>query len=173
MRNTSVLLRLAAAVGGILLCVTAAVAADATAMLKNAKGEDVGQVQLTQTPNGVLIHAEVHGLPAGTHAFHIHETGVCTAPAFTSAGGHFNPTHKHHGFKDPNGPHLGDLPNLFIGSNGSGQVDVFGYGVHLTGENAVLDANGAAFVIHAGADDYASDPSGDAGARLACGVIQR
>jgi superoxide dismutase, Cu-Zn family len=158
--------------GGVLFIATAALAADATAQLKNAKGESAGEAQLTQTPTGVLIHVEAHGLKAGPHGFHIHQTGKCDAPDFKTAGGHFNASKKQHGFESPKGPHMGDMPNLIAEKDGNAEADVFEPGLHLHGKNPVLDADGAAIVIHAGPDDYKTDPAGDSGARVACGVIQ-
>jgi Cu-Zn family superoxide dismutase len=146
----------------------------AGAELKNAKGEAVGTVQLTETPAGVLVHASLSGLPPGVHAFHIHDVGQCEAPDFKSAGGHFNPGGQHHGFASPQGAHAGDLPNLYVPENGKIEVDVLARGVTLgSGPTGLFDANGASLVVHQGADDYSSDPAGNAGARIACGVIRR
>jgi Cu-Zn family superoxide dismutase len=119
------------------------------------------------------ITATFTELPRGTRAFHIHEVGKCDPP-FESAGGHFNPTGKQHGKDNPNGPHAGDLPNLDVPQSGRVKVQVVVKDVSLdTGRGALLDADGAALVVHEGADDYKSDPAGNAGKRLACGVIRR
>jgi len=143
----------------------------AHADLRNAQGQKVGAATLEQTPHGVLITVDLQGLPPGTHAFHIHAVGKCDPP-FKSAGGHFNPTHKHHGILNPAGMHAGDLPNIYVPENGKLKFDVFATAVTLgKGPNSLFDADGSSLVIHAGADDYKSDPAGDAGARLACGVI--
>lgn len=141
-------------------------------MLQNAKGDNVGVAKLTDTPHGVLIEVEFAGMPPGAHAFHIHEVGKCEPP-FTSAGGHFNPGMKHHGFESPEGYHGGDLPNVVIPDSGSAKVQAFVAGVRLTSGSAKLfDEDGSALVVHAGPDDYKSDPAGAAGDRIACGVVK-
>lgn len=142
-----------------------------TVPMKNAKGENIGDARLTQTPHGVLIQANLAKLPPGTHAFHIHEVGQCEPP-FESAGDHFNPGDKKHGFLDPQGRHAGDLPNMYVAENGDLKVEVFAPQVTLNdGQHRLRDVNGSALVIHAKPDDYSSDPSGNAGDRIACGVI--
>lgn len=145
----------------------------ANAALKDAKGADVGTAMLTQTPSGVLINLSVKGLPAGEHAFHVHGTGKCEPP-FTSAGGHFNPASKKHGMMASDGHHAGDMPNLHIPASGEITVEVVNAAITLDKgkPNSVFGPNGTAFVIHAGKDDYKTDPTGDAGGRIACGVIQ-
>lgn len=148
-----------------------ACAETARAELHDAEGHTVGNVVLEQTPHGVLVTADFSGLPPGVHAFHIHAGGKCDPP-FTSAGGHFNPAHKEHGIKNPAGMHNGDLPNIYVPQDGKLKVDLFVPAVSLTpGPDTLFDADGSSFVIHAGADDYHTDPAGDAGARIACGVI--
>ncbi len=144
----------------------------AKASLKDASGKDVGQVQLLQTAHGVLLKLMVKGLPAGDHAFHVHAVGKCEPP-FTSAGGHFNPASHKHGMEAANGPHAGDMPNLHIPANGELVVEVANPMISLVkGQpNSVFDADGSAIIIHAGADDYKTDPTGNAGDRIACGVI--
>jgi Cu-Zn family superoxide dismutase len=143
----------------------------ATAVMHDLKGQDVGTVTLLQTPTGVLITARLHDLPPGIHGFHIHEKGVCEPP-FKSAGGHFNPDAAAHGYLNENGPHAGDLPNIHVPDSGTLTVEMHDPLISLRGEEAVLDADGAAIVIHDGPDDYKSQPAGDAGARIACGVIK-
>ena len=147
-------------------------AATAKAALKDAKGQDVGVASLTQTPGGVLIRLSVRGMPVGEHAFHIHAVGKCEPPDFASAGGHFNPTSAHHGIMSGPG-HAGDMPNLHIPSDGSLEVEILNTAVTLDKDkpNSVFHPGGTAVVIHAGKDDYTSDPAGNAGARIACGVI--
>jgi Cu-Zn family superoxide dismutase len=145
----------------------------AKAALQSAEGKDAGSVTLTQTPSGVLLSLSVKGLPAGEHAFHVHAVGKCEPP-FTSAGGHFNPGNKKHGMLSPDGAHAGDMPNLHIPAGGELTVEVLNSAVTLEKDkpNSVFDADGSAVVIHAGKDDYKTDPTGDAGGRIACGVVQ-
>jgi Cu-Zn family superoxide dismutase len=150
-----------------------AAAQTASATLKGADGKDVGSVTLTQTPAGVLLNVSVKGLPAGEHAFHVHAVGKCEAP-FTSAGGHFNPGGKKHGLMAAEGHHAGDMPNLHIPASGELTVEVLNEAITLDKgkPNSVFDADGSAVIIHAGKDDYKTDPTGDAGGRIVCGVIQ-
>ena len=145
----------------------------AKAALQTADGKDAGSVTLTQTPAGVLLSLSVKGLPAGEHAFHVHAVGKCEPP-FTSAGGHFNPGNKKHGMMSPEGAHAGDMPNLHIPASGELAVEVLNAAVTLEKgkPNSLFDADGSAVVIHAGKDDYKTDPTGDAGGRIACGVVQ-
>ena len=149
---------------------TAGAAETAMAKLKNPKGESVGEVVLTQTPHGTLLHARFSNLPAGAHAFHVHTIGKCEPP-FKSAGGHFNPGGKKHGFMAADGVHAGDMPNIHVPASGSLEVEVLNTLLKL--DASLFDADGAAIVLHAGPDDYKTDPAGAAGARIACGVIAR
>ena len=147
-------------------------AQDAVAELIDDKANPVGTAQLNQLEQGVQIVVALSGLPVGKHALHIHETGACEPP-FESAGGHFNPTDAEHGFDSPGGPHAGDLPNIYVG-DGALEVEYITDRVTLEdGETALLDDDGSAIVIHQGEDDYVSEPAGDAGTRLACGVIEK
>jgi Cu-Zn family superoxide dismutase len=163
-----------AVLGGVAAAQTAGPSPEtATARLLDPKLAEIGTVELTQTPHGVLVRAVVEGLEPGTHGFHIHETGECEPP-FESAGGHFNPTGAEHGFLVAAGPHAGDMVNLNV-PEGGGEVVYETLNTMVTlagGENALLDEDGSAIVVHAGADDYSSQPSGHAGDRLACGVIE-
>jgi Cu-Zn family superoxide dismutase len=136
--------------------------------LINALGAPIGTVRAWQTAGGVTFRIDASGLPHGVHGIHVHTVGRCDPPEFTSAGGHWNPTARKHGMNNPAGPHAGDLPNVEVAANG-----VLGAAVTLPGASmaSLLDADGAALVLHAGADDYVTDPSGNSGARIACAVI--
>jgi Cu-Zn family superoxide dismutase len=149
-----------------------ALAADAaTAVLKDASGKEVGSAVLTATPSGVLISLTLTDAPPGEHAFHIHAVGKCDPPDFKSAGPHFNPDETKHGLMNPEGPHAGDMPNLHVPEGGKLAVEILNPTVTLSAESPLLDEDGAALVIHAAADDYKTDPAGNAGDRIACGVI--
>lgn len=165
-----------------LLCLWAAAAPADTAPksahadILDAKGAKIGTAKLKAVKDGVQVTVKVEGLPAGDHGIHIHTVGKCEGPAFTSAGGHFNPTGAHHGMNNPIDPHphLGDLPNLTVGANGKGSATIIAKGVTLAdGTNSLFHDGGTALVIHAKPDDYMSDPSGNSGDRIACGVIQK
>ena len=145
----------------------------ATAVMHDRQGRSVGVVALTETPGGLLVRGSLQGLPAGPHAIHLHETGRCEPP-FTSAGGHFNPAHRTHGVLDPGGMHGGDLPNLVVPASGKLDFETFAPGLTLApGPSSVFDADGTAIVIHAKRDDYRTQPAGDAGDRIACGIVAR
>jgi Cu-Zn family superoxide dismutase len=147
-----------------------AVAADkATAVLKDANGKEVGKVTLIAVPTGVLLDADLTAVPPGDHAFHIHAIGKCEPPDFKSAGGHFNPEEDKHGLMNEAGPHAGDLPNIHVPENGKLHIEVLNQRVSLS--DGLLDDDGSALVIHQGPDDYKTDPAGNAGPRIACGVI--
>lgn len=140
----------------------------ATARLVTAGGLPAGTARVTEVAGGLRVTVAAAGLQPGTHGSHLHTVGRCDAPDFASAGGHWNPAGTQHGAMNPRGPHAGDLPNLLIGPDGRGTVAVLLAGASL---DALLDADGAALVVHAGADDLMTDPSGNSGARLACGVL--
>jgi Cu-Zn family superoxide dismutase len=146
----------------------------ATVELRNASGASVGTANLTQVGNVIRIVLDAKGLTPGLHAFHIHAVGKCDAPDFNSAGPHFNPTGKQHGALNPQGAHAGDLPNLNVGSDGTGRLETATEQITLgTGATSVFDADGSALVVHAAPDDFKTDPTGNSGARVACGVITK
>jgi len=142
--------------------------------IKNTQGKSIGTASLRETSEGMLIAVNVKGLPEGLHAVHIHSVGKCEGPAFASAGGHFNPLGKKHGLKNPDGPHAGDLPNLYVNKDGVGRYEALMETMTLgSGETSVFDSDGSAIVIHATADDNVTDPAGNSGGRIACGVITK
>jgi Cu-Zn family superoxide dismutase len=144
----------------------------AGAEIKNATGQPVGSATFTEVPGGVRILVEVKGLPPGTKGVHIHEVGKCEGPQFTSAGGHFNPDRKQHGTLNPQGAHAGDLPNLVVDAGGNGRLETTTNRIVLgTGATSVFDQDGSALVVHAAADDFRTDPTGNSGGRIACGLI--
>jgi len=156
---------------GLTFAIPAFAADQATAVLMDPDGKEVGKVTLTAVPTGVLLDADLTALPPGDHAFHIHEFGKCEAPDFKSAGGHFNPEEDEHGLMNTAGPHAGDMPNIHVPENGKLHIEVLNQMVNLS--RGLLDKDGSAIVIHEGADDYVSDPAGHAGDRVACGVITK
>ena len=145
----------------------------AVARLVDASGNVVGNVLLSQDIGSVRILLDVNGLPPGAKAVHIHEVGRCDGPSFESAGAHFNPTKAEHGTSNPRGPHAGDLPDVTVDSAGKGHLEFSAtlIAVDKKAPATVLDADGSAIVIHERADDKRTDPAGDSGARIACGVI--
>ena len=162
--------------GSAALLLTTALALPAAAQsaktaLKDKSGKDVGTAELMQVPDGVLIKLALKGAPAGDHAFHIHAVGKCEPP-FESAGPHFNPTNDKHGLLAGRG-HAGDMPNLHIPKNGELEVEVINAAITLDKgkPNSVFHPGGTSVVLHAGKDDYKTDPAGNAGDRVACGVI--
>lgn len=145
----------------------------ARAVLTGADDTRYGEVIIGEGDGGLIVQIKAEGLEPGPRGVHIHETGQCEAPDFTSAGGHWNPAGKEHGFDNPEGAHMGDLFNLEIGEDGTGATEARIEGASLKdGPNPLMDADGAAFVIHAGPDDMKTDPSGESGGRIACGVFE-
>ncbi|WP_165322114.1 superoxide dismutase family protein [Rhizorhabdus phycosphaerae] len=146
----------------------------AQANLVDAAGKPIGKATLMQHGDAIMVQVKASGLTPGVHAVHIHTTGTCTAPDFASAGGHWNPAKHQHGRDNPAGAHMGDMPNMTVAADGTGTLSTTVSGAMLSGgENPLLDADGAAIVIHAAADDYKTDPTGNAGGRLACGVVAK
>ena len=137
------------------------------ATLLDTEGVEVGMASINAVAQGLEISVTLSGIPDGRHGFHIHENGECTAPDFTSAGGHFNPTGAQHGMESATGPHAGDMPNVIV-EGGTGSLTFVN--PYLSG-SGFPGPNGASVVIHAGPDDYSTDPAGDSGARIACGVV--
>ena len=157
-------------------CMTYEPPAGPPVALVNGAGQSVGTVEAWETPGGTSFRIRASGLPHGVHGVHVHAVGRCDGPDFASAGAHWNPDARRHGFNNPAGAHRGDLPNVTVPANGVLNETVSLAGASLgaiAGSNALIDADGAALVIHAAADDYATDPSGNSGARIACAVIQR
>lgn len=140
----------------------------ATATLMTAAGKTAGSVTVREVAGGLRVTVEGRDLPPGLHGLHLHTVGKCEGPDFASAGPHWNPTGKMHGMKNPQGPHEGDLPNLMIGADGTGTITADIPGASFDG---LIDTDRAAMVVHAATDDLMTDPSGNSGARLACGVL--
>ena len=173
---TRKMLRAVFAAGALIVAPTVCARAQerAAAELKNAEGKTVGTADLRETKGGVLIALRSTALPAGLHAVHIHAGSECKAPAFTSAGAHFNPLNMKHGLKSADGPHAGDLPDIYVNHDGVGRYEVFVETLTLhPGQLSILEPDAKAIVIHATPDDNATDPSGNSGDRIACGVLAK
>ena len=141
--------------------------------LRNSAGRVVGSASVTQVGDGLRVIINSDELSPGPHGAHVHTVGACTPPTFDSAGPHWNPSGRQHGIENPRGPHLGDMPNLDVGGDGKGRLDFTIASVRLQdGDRPLLDADGASVVIHASADDHRTDPSGNSGGRIACGVLE-
>jgi len=145
-----------------------------TVELKDAKGNDVGTAKIVSKGSGVEVKLDLKDLPPGIHAVHFHQNAKCDPPGFKSAGGHFNPTGKQHGFDNPQGHHAGDMMNFTVKENGTAKVTVKDDDVVLgagTEANSLFANGGTSIMVHAKADDYKTDPSGNSGDRIACGPI--
>ena len=139
----------------------------------NAQGQKIGSATVHPSDSGVRIDVVISQLSPGMHGIHIHTVGKCEGPAFASAGGHFNPSSKKHGKDNPEGPHAGDLLNIEVGADGTGKASLLDPNATLgEGPNSLFHDGGTALVIHEKADDYKTDPAGNSGARIACGVMQ-
>lgn len=144
-------------------------AEDAVAVLESAAGNAVGLVEFEDSTNGLLVDIELNDISAGWHAIHVHEQADCSGDGFKTAGGHAAGHKSHgHGFMHGKGMHAGDMPNIWVHRDGTAKAQAFLYGVTLS---ELLDADGAAVILHENADDYASQPSGAAGPRIACGKV--
>jgi len=139
--------------------------------LVDTSGRSIGSVTAYQSAGGVTFRIDASGLPHGVHGLHVHSVGRCDPPDFKSAGSHWNPANRKHGFSNPQGPHAGDLNNVTVAANGVLGATVTLPGADITGLGALLDGDGASLVLHAAADDYMTDPSGNSGARIACAVL--
>lgn len=145
----------------------------AAAAIAAADGTNAGSARIVADKAGLKLVVSVKGLPAGVHGIHLHAAGQCDGPGFTTAGAHLNPSHRQHGLENPAGAHLGDLPNLTVAADGTGSLNAPLSGSRDALTQALFDADGTAIVIHAAPDDNHTDPSGNSGGRIACGVFKQ
>ncbi|MCP1727833.1 Cu-Zn family superoxide dismutase [Natronospira proteinivora] len=147
----------------------------ATVAFQDEDENELGEARIQEGPKGVVIRLELDGLPAGWKAIHVHEKGTCDDhhEGFTASGGHIDPHGREHGLLNPEGPEIGDLPNIWASDQGRVRAEIYGPGLSLHGEgNGLLHGDGTAMVIHENPDDHTSQPIGGAGSRIACGVVR-
>lgn len=163
-----------AGLGAVMLTASLAAQGPVKVEMKDAQGQSIGTATLTESMGMVHIQLDLKNLKPGQHALHVHMTPKCEGPAFTSAGGHFNPANKKHGMQNPDGPHAGDMDNFTVAADGTAKGMVMAHGITLGSQaNSVFANGGTALVVHAGPDDMKTDPAGAAGDRIACGVISK